>query len=305
MFANRLKFILLFLAFAPIASGAAAEGSATKPLTDEIGRAAAPATEAPDLPKAESHFWEFAGVPKTGSAILVNIPSFELIAFRDGNPVLRSKVIIGTRRNQTPVVRTETSVVRFRPTWTPTPTMIREGTRPGMRRPGRRNPLGLLAVRLEPGMLVYLHGTNKPSLFKRDNRSLSHGCVRVEKWDQVAAFVLNTTIVEVHKHANGRRTFDMGTNNIPVILGYHTKFPDAEGNWKSYRDVYGRNSGATAAKKSNSKVRAKARTSSKKSKLAAVKPKTTTADASNVKPASARVTVPSGQSMKRAFELQR
>ena len=30
--------------------------------------------------------------------------------------------------------------------------------------------LGLLAIRLEPGMLIYLHGTNRPELFEKDAR---------------------------------------------------------------------------------------------------------------------------------------
>ena len=119
--------------------------------------------------------------------------------------------------------------------------MIREeGISPHTRKPGKRNPLGLLAVRLEPGMLIYLHGTNKPKLFNKDRRALSHGCVRVEKWDEVAAWVLGTSVKKVHKHAFGRRTFDMDTENVPVILGYFTQFPDAEGNWQNYDDVYRR-----------------------------------------------------------------
>ena len=307
MLVNRLKFLSIAPIVFAVATTSLAQETVTHATINESGRAAWPVEEVPELPKSEPHFWEFAGVPRKGPAILVNIPSFELIAFRDGDPVLRSKVIIGTRRNQTPVIRTETSVVRFRPTWTPTPTMIREGTRPGMRRPGRRNPLGLLAVRLEPGMLVYLHGTNKPHLFKRDNRSLSHGCVRVEKWDQVAAFVLNTTINEVHKHANGRRTFDKGTNNVPVILGYHTKFPDADGNWQDYRDIYGRNgrkNGATVARKRGGKKSAKRR-SSARSKAAAAKRANTTAAVTNIRPASVRSNLRSSAPDERAFNLQR
>lgn len=304
MLFDRLKTLSMALAISALAGSAMAEGTATKPLTDENGRAAGPVEEVPELPKAETFFWEFAGIPRKGPAILVNIPSFELIAFRDGKPVLRSKVIVGTARNQTPIKRTETSVVRFRPTWTPTPKMIRAGTRPGMRPPGRRNPLGLLAVRLGPGMLEYLHGTNKPHLFKRQNRSLSHGCVRVEKWDQVAAFVLNTTIYEVHKHANGRRTFDMGTGNVPVILGYYTKFPDADGNWKTHRDIYGvARRGSRVARKRSSKKTAKVRNASKS---AAVKRANDTAKVLNVKPASVvkSVVTPVGPE-DRAFKLHR
>jgi murein L,D-transpeptidase YcbB/YkuD len=135
----------------------------------------------------------------------------------------------------------ETSVVRFRPTWTPTPSMVRnEGLSPETRPPGSNNPLGLMAVRLDPGLLIYLHGTNSPKLFGREMRALSHGCIRVEKIEEVTAFVLGTTVDEVRGHATGRRTFDMGTSGIPVLVRYHTRFPDATGVVREYADVYGR-----------------------------------------------------------------
>ncbi|HLS18786.1 MAG TPA: L,D-transpeptidase family protein, partial [Paracoccaceae bacterium] len=132
----------------------------------------------------------FDRVPTKGKAIFVNVPSFELIAFEDGREVLRSRTVVGTKKYPTPNLTAETSVVRFRPSWKPTPSMIRDkGTSPHTRPPGPNNPLGLLAIRLDPGMLIYLHGTNEPQLFDRENRALSHGCIRVEKWDEVAAFV--------------------------------------------------------------------------------------------------------------------
>ena len=183
----------------------------------------------------------FRGVPSRGKAILVNIPSFELIAFEDGRPVLRSRVIVGKPRTPTPIMETETSVVRFRPTWTPTPSMIASGKyTPGTRPPGKRNPLGFLAIRLEPGMLIYLHGTNKPQLYDRERRALSHGCVRVERWDEVAAWVLGIPVEEVESHAYGRRTFDMDTGGVPVIVTYETWFPDANGIMRDWPDVYNR-----------------------------------------------------------------
>lgn len=197
-------------------------------------------------PEVKPNEWAFAGVPRYGRAILVNVPSAELIAFENGEPVLRSKVIVGKRRTPTPIMDTETSVVRFRPTWTPTPRMVREGYRPGTRRGGKGNPLGYLAIRLEPGMLIYLHGTNKPQLFERERRALSHGCVRVQKWDEVAAWVLETDVEEVRRRAFGRRTHDVGTNNVPVIIGYHLDFPNADGEMVTYPDVYRRGRGSYA-----------------------------------------------------------
>ncbi|MEM7210715.1 MAG: L,D-transpeptidase family protein [Pseudomonadota bacterium] len=183
----------------------------------------------------------YRGIPQVGKAILVNIPSFELIAFEDGEPVLRSRVIVGKPSTPTPVMQTETSVVRFRPTWTPTPRMIRSGKyRAGTRPPGKRNPLGFLAIRLAPGMLIYLHGTNKPQLFDKEHRALSHGCVRVEKWDEVAAWVLGLPVEEVHTAAYGRRTFDAQTEGIPVILSYQLNFPTPDGTPQRWEDVYRR-----------------------------------------------------------------
>ena len=190
----------------------------------------------------------YLGIPQVGKAILVNIPSFELIAFQDGQPVMRSRVIVGKPATPTPVMRTETSVVRFRPTWTPTPDMIRSGKyRPGTRPAGKRNPLGFLAIRLEPGMLIYLHGTNKPELFDKEYRALSHGCVRVEKWDEVAAWVLDTTIEDVHRSAYGRRTFDASTEGIPVVMSYQLSFPAPDGTVREWEDFYHRGTGTTLA----------------------------------------------------------
>lgn len=182
------------------------------------------------------------GIPDEGKAILVNIPSYELIAFEDGEAVMRSKVIVGRNviGDRTPEIDTETSVVRFRPRWRPTPKMVRSGRyKDRIWPPGRKNPLGLLAIRLEPGMLIYLHGTNQPQLFDREERALSGGCIRVERWDEIAAWVLDAELEAVHTAANGSRTFDWDTDRIPVLLRYHAEFPDAEGRLLSHPDIYG------------------------------------------------------------------
>jgi murein L,D-transpeptidase YcbB/YkuD len=179
--------------------------------------------------------------PKTGKAILVNVPGYELIALEDGEPVLRSRVIVGSTRNPTPIMETYTSVVRFRPTWRPTPSMIASGEYEDyVRRPGRNNPLGLAAVRLEPGMLIYLHDTNRRDLFDRERRAMSHGCIRVERWDEVIAWLLEIDLAEVEMQANSGRTHDVALPPIPVLVRYHTAFPDDEGRIVQHDDVYRR-----------------------------------------------------------------
>ena len=180
-------------------------------------------------------------VPQSGKAILVNIPAFELIAFDDGVPALRSRAIVGTPWTQTPIIDTYVSAVRFRPTWRPTPDMVASGEyADGIRPAGPNNPLGLAAVRLEPGLLVYLHDTNRRALFAQADRALSHGCIRVQRWDELIAWLLDSDLATIHAWAQGRRTFDMPTPPVPVYLGYYTAFPDNTGALQQFVDIYGR-----------------------------------------------------------------
>jgi murein L,D-transpeptidase YcbB/YkuD len=106
--------------------------------------------------------------------------------------------------------------------------------------PGPSNPLGLAAVRLEPGLLVYLHDTNQRHLFDREMRALSHGCIRVQKWDELIAWLLDTDLGTVHAHANARRTFDWPTDPVPVLIRYMTVFPGEAGTTVRHADIYGR-----------------------------------------------------------------
>ncbi|MDU8911604.1 L,D-transpeptidase family protein [Aestuariicoccus sp. MJ-SS9] len=198
-------------------------------------------------------------VPPVGKAILVNIPAFELVTFQDGTPVFRSKVIVGTPWNRTPRLRTYTTAVRFRPTWRPTPSMIASGEyRDRVWPAGPSNPLGLAAVRMQPGLLVYMHDTNHRELFEREERALSHGCIRVHRWDDLVAWVLDMPLAEVHAHANGTRTFDAPAPPIPVRLGYFTLFPDADGQIVQHGDIYNLGRFGEAAPKPGSEVIAKA-----------------------------------------------
>ncbi len=187
------------------------------------------------------------GVPlrvnQWGKSILVNIPSYELIALEDGEEKFRMRVIVGApgRDRETPVIDTFTSVARFRPTWTPTPTMIKTGAyEPGTRPAGRGNPLGYVALRFDDGQLVYLHDTNKPRLFERDRRSLSWGCVRVEGIERLLAWALDMDEGDVLSLMHGRGTVDVQTTGLPVMLRYYTAFPDAGGNLRQFDDIYRR-----------------------------------------------------------------
>ena len=55
---------------------------------------------------------------------------------------------------------------------------------------GAGNSLGRIVFRFANNFGVYLHDTNNRGAFKRERRTLSHGCVRVEKPFELACFLL-------------------------------------------------------------------------------------------------------------------
>ena len=57
--------------------------------------------------------------------------------------------------------------------------------------PGEDNSLGLVKFMFPNRFSVYLHDTPSHALFDRSKRTLSHGCVRVEKPVELARYVLD------------------------------------------------------------------------------------------------------------------
>lgn len=222
--------LLALAACAPAPQGVQVASLATAPVVDaDVAPADAPAPAVgPFTP------------PRFGKALLVNIPSQEVIAFEDGVEVLRSRAVVGATATQTPIADSVSSVVRFRPSWRPTPRMVASGAyEDRLWPPGSGNPLGLAAIRLEQGNLIYLHGTNRPDLFDRAHRALSNGCVRVERLAEVIAWLLDAEPRTVDGWMRGRRSFDVETGGAPVFFRYYTRFPDADGVMREHRDVYG------------------------------------------------------------------
>ena len=175
-----------------------------------------------------------------GRAILINIPSYELIALEDGVPVFRSPVIIGKPETRTPRIDTATESVIFLPSWRPTPTMVARGEVPDrIFPPGPGNPMGLLVVTLDTHLDIALHDTNQRYLFERDRRAFSHGCIRVQKWEKLAAWLLNRDEEWIQEMVTGSSSRQLGTARVPVLIRHFTVFPKEDGSTGKYADVYG------------------------------------------------------------------
>jgi murein L,D-transpeptidase YcbB/YkuD len=213
-------------------------------VTTEPSSPAAPASSAAPEPAPSAYVSMLrsqgveTAIPSRGKFILVNIPSFELIALQDGAPVLRSRVVVGKSAAPTPELLSSMVAIQFNPAWTPTPLMIRnEGLH--YMPPGPQNPLGRMMFDLDNDEFIYLHDTNEKGLFNRAQRALSHGCVRVEQARALAAWSLGVSEQEVDAMVSQGKTYSVPLPEIiPVSLVYYTRFPDERGQVAAHPDIY-------------------------------------------------------------------
>jgi murein L,D-transpeptidase YcbB/YkuD len=113
---------------------------------------------------------------------------------------------------------------------------------------GDANALGVIKFNFPNKHSVYLHDTNQRYLFSRKNRALSHGCVRVESWRQLAHFILrndslhsaNATPVDSLQGwlAQKERHVIPVRKRIPLYIRYFT-CEGEEGRVVFHEDIYG------------------------------------------------------------------
>lgn len=100
--------------------------------------------------------------------------------------------------------------------------------------------------------MVYLHDTPSRSLFERNERFLSHGCIRVQQIKPLASYALTGTItggIDQLREAigNGQTVHLTVKKPIPLYVEYWTAFPSADGLPQFRLDVYGRDRRLIAA----------------------------------------------------------
>jgi murein L,D-transpeptidase YcbB/YkuD len=177
--------------------------------------------------------------------ILVNVPAFRLQGYENGKKTIEMKVIVGSEfeGRATPVFSDSMELVVFRPYWE-VPDKIAEtellpkgipsdfevttqNGKPHLRqRPGPKNALGFVKFLFPNDFNIYLHDTPADKLFEKDVRAFSHGCIRLEKPDLLAQWVLGWDAGRVHEAMeNGpdNRAVKM-PKKIPVYIVYFTAY---------------------------------------------------------------------------------
>lgn len=116
-------------------------------------------------------------------------------------------------------------------------------------RPGPKNSLGLVKFMFPNQYDVYLHSTPAVSLFSRTRRDFSHGCVRVQKPEELAAWLLDGQkdkdgedwdLEKVHEAmTDGEDNHQVNLKTpVPIVIFYMTAEVEEDGEVHFFNDIY-------------------------------------------------------------------
>ena len=111
-------------------------------------------------------------------------------------------------------------------------------------RQGDDNSLGVLKFNFANKYAVYLHDTNARWLFSKENRALSHGCVRIKDFMKLADFLVRNDTLrfppDTLRSWIGRKEkhYVAGFARVPIFIRYFT-CEEKNGGIRFYNDVYG------------------------------------------------------------------
>jgi murein L,D-transpeptidase YcbB/YkuD len=130
---------------------------------------------------------------------------------------------------------------------------LRAGKLAVRQKPGPSNALGLVKLIFPNEHNVYLHSTPSQNAFSRTRRDFSHGCIRVEKPAELAAWVLRNnpgwTLEKVQQGMQSGKD-DVSVNlvkRIPVFIVYGTALAYENGDVHFTDDIYRHDAKLTAA----------------------------------------------------------
>ena len=249
--------------------------------------------------------WQMSRPDDHEKAVLVNIPAQQLWAV-GGDSVLDMRICCGATTTKSPLLHSTISHVQVNPDWIipqnivksdimhhagdsayfarhhyyiverasgdsllpsdVTSSQLASGSLRVGQHGGPGNSLGRIVFRFNNNFSVYLHDTNNRGAFSRDRRTLSHGCIRVEKPFDLACFLLpgaddweldrlrismdippktDRGKDYMQEHSGDRRPIRLMTYHevlprVPVYIIYYTAYPNpATGKVQTWPDLYG------------------------------------------------------------------
>jgi murein L,D-transpeptidase YcbB/YkuD len=216
--------------------------------------------------------------------ILVNIAGFELEVVRNDSAIEAMNVVVGETANRTPVFQDTLEHMVVNPYWNVpasiateeilpevqsdpsylarnryevvrdgqpvrSATLTEEALENGELRirqtPGPGNALGHVKFLFPNGYDIYLHDTPADHLFSQESRAFSHGCIRVERPDDLARVLLDAltdrdpSTYETMLESDSEQWIPFD-EKIPVYILYFTAWVDRDGTIRFHPDIYER-----------------------------------------------------------------
>ena len=196
--------------------------------------------------------------------VWVNVADERLVLYRDDRVVFSTRVIVGQdeRRNQSPEFQASIERTLFNPPWNIPEDIARNEILPKagqdpnylarhnmvmlpdgvlQQRAGAGSGLGQFLFEMPNRFDVYLHDTPSKNLFSRDGRRISHGCIRVDNAQQLAALLMEQPLEAIKQTiATGSTIRSALPKPVPVFVVYETAFAEFDGRLQFRADVYGR-----------------------------------------------------------------
>ncbi|MDR7130870.1 murein L,D-transpeptidase YcbB/YkuD [Algoriphagus sp. 4150] len=216
--------------------------------------------------------------------IVVNIANYQLDYLSNRDTLFSTRVIVGTKYHASPIFSSAMSYIVFSPYWNLPTSIVRNEVMPAVRKnpnyldqknmevvtfsgkpvdpgsvnwsgksipymirqkPGAHNSLGLVKFMFPNEYSVYIHDTPSRSLFTREDRALSHGCIRIQNPADFAALLLKDdgkwTTEKINQAMHQSREQIVTLNRkIPVVLLYLTFWADTKGQGHFRQDIYDR-----------------------------------------------------------------
>lgn len=201
--------------------------------------------------------------------ILVNIPDYLFRIFENGKVVLQMNVVVGKEANQTEIFSDQLKYIVFSPYWNVPSSIVRNEIAPAIKRnpgylarnnmeitgtsgglpivrqkPGKNNSLGQVKYLFPNSYNIYFHDTPSKSLFSRDKRAFSHGCIRLSDPVGLAKYLLagdSSWTDDAIKTAMNQTKEKWVTlpKPVPVFITYFTTWVSANGLVQFREDIYG------------------------------------------------------------------
>jgi len=204
-----------------------------------------------------------------GNLVIVNIPAFTLSVLEENKKVFDMDVVVGKEGHNTRIFTGNLSQIVFSPYWNVPKSIVEKEILPAIKknpgylekenmeitrendslpeirqRPGEKNALGKVKFLFPNSYDIYFHDTPSKSLFAKNKRAFSHGCIRLSDPLRMAKYLLRDQpewdAAKIEDSMNSdKEKFVKIRKPVPVLITYYTAWVDEQGDLNFRGDIYG------------------------------------------------------------------